>query len=79
MVKDDVNGFTSISDICFMESEAESKEKHGWKGPFDRADYNLTLGPLQSRLQHIYHGQPYARETEAKKNMMYGTLCRSWL
>jgi hypothetical protein len=22
---------------------------------------NLTLCPLQSRLQHIYHGQPYAR------------------
>ncbi len=24
-------------------------------------DYNPTLRPLQSRLQHIYHGQPYAR------------------
>jgi hypothetical protein len=24
-------------------------------------DYKLTLCPLQSRLQHIYHGQPYAR------------------
>jgi hypothetical protein len=24
-------------------------------------DYNLTLCPLQSRLQHVYHGQPYAR------------------
>jgi hypothetical protein len=24
-------------------------------------DYNLTLSPLQSRLQHIYHVQPYAR------------------
>ncbi len=24
-------------------------------------DYNLTLCPLQSRLQHIYRGQPYAR------------------
>jgi hypothetical protein len=24
-------------------------------------DYNLTLCPFQSRLQHIYHGQPYAR------------------
>ncbi len=23
--------------------------------------YNLTLCPLQSRLQHIYLGQPYAR------------------
>ncbi len=24
-------------------------------------DYNLTLRPLQSRLQHIYHRQPNAR------------------
>jgi hypothetical protein len=24
-------------------------------------DYNLTLCPLQSRLQHIYQGQPYVR------------------
>ncbi len=23
--------------------------------------YNLTLCPLQSRLQHIYHGEPYTR------------------
>ncbi len=23
-------------------------------------DYNITLSPLQSRLQHIYNGQPYA-------------------
>jgi hypothetical protein len=30
-------------------------------GPYAGADYNLTLCPLQSRLQHIYHGQPYAR------------------
>ncbi len=26
-------------------------------GPFTVVDYNLTL----SRLQHIYHGQPYAK------------------
>ncbi len=29
-------------------------------GPYAKVDYNLTLCPLQSRLQHIYHGQPYA-------------------
>ncbi len=23
-------------------------------------DYNFTLCPLQSRLQRVYHGQPYA-------------------
>ena len=42
-----------------MASEAESKEKRGvWKlEPYAGVDYNLTL----CRLQHIYHGQPYAR------------------
>jgi hypothetical protein len=29
--------------------------------PYAGVDYNLNLFPLQSRLQHIYHGQPYAR------------------
>ena len=29
-------------------------------GPYAEVAYNLSL-PLQSRLQHIYHGQPYAR------------------
>ncbi len=29
--------------------------------PYAGVDYNLTLCPLQSRLQHIYHGQTYAR------------------
>ncbi len=41
--------------------EAESKEKHGVWDPMPGVDYKLTLCPLQSRLQHIYHGQPYAR------------------
>jgi hypothetical protein len=31
-------------------------------GTYAGADYNLTtLCPLQSRQQHIYHGQPYSR------------------
>jgi hypothetical protein len=30
-------------------------------GPYAGVDYNLTLCPHQSRLQHIYHGQSYAR------------------
>ncbi len=29
-------------------------------GPYAGVDYNLTLSRLQSQLQHIYHGQPYA-------------------
>jgi hypothetical protein len=28
-------------------------------GPYAFVDYNLTLWPLQSRLQNIYHRQPY--------------------
>jgi hypothetical protein len=27
----------------------------------DYIHYNLALCPIQSRLQYIYHGQPYAR------------------
>jgi hypothetical protein len=32
-----------------------------YMGPYARVDYLLTLCPLQSRLKHIYHGQPYDR------------------
>jgi hypothetical protein len=30
-------------------------------GPYAEVDYNLALCPLQNRLQHTYHGQPYVR------------------
>jgi hypothetical protein len=30
-------------------------------GPYAGVDFNFTLSPLTSRLQHIYHGQLYAR------------------
>ncbi len=42
-------------------TEAESKEKDGEWNPMPELTINLTLCLLQSRLQHIYHGQPYAR------------------
>ncbi len=42
-------------------SEAESNEKHDVWNPVPELTYNLTLWPPQSRLQHIYHVQPYAR------------------
>jgi hypothetical protein len=29
-------------------------------GPYAGIDYKPTLCPLRSRLQHNYHGQPYA-------------------
>jgi hypothetical protein len=44
-----------------LQAEVESKEKHVIWDPMAGAEYNLTLCPLQRRLQHIYHGQPYAR------------------
>ncbi len=46
-------------------TETESKEKHdiSYMGPYSMPE--LTIRPLasvetQSRLQHNYHGQPYA-------------------
>jgi hypothetical protein len=30
-------------------------------GPYAVVDFISVLCPLQKRLQHIYHGQPYAR------------------
>jgi hypothetical protein len=36
-------------------------------GPYAEVDYNLTLGPLQIRLQHIFHGQPHATMPERPK------------
>ncbi len=44
--------------------EAESKEKHDvmYNGTlYAGVDHNLTLCSFQSRLQHIYHGQPHTR------------------
>jgi hypothetical protein len=39
-----------------------AKSKKTWcMGPHAGVDYNLTLCRLQSRLQHMYHGQTYAR------------------
>ncbi len=40
-------------------TEAESIEKHGVWDPMP--ELTVTLCPLQSGLQHIYHGQLYAR------------------
>jgi hypothetical protein len=37
------------------------KKKHGVWWPYSGADYNLSLCPIQSRLQHIYYRLPYAR------------------
>ncbi len=51
----------TLQDVVCVETVF--KEKYGvlWYGTLCGVDYNLTLCRLQSRLQHIYHGQPYAR------------------
>jgi hypothetical protein len=36
-------------------------QRKTWCMLMPEVDYNITLCPLQSRLHHIYHGQPYAR------------------
>jgi hypothetical protein len=50
--------------MCEWEHSIESIE-FGYDGSgsatLTGVDYNLTLCPLQSRLQYKYHGQPYAR------------------
>ncbi len=51
----------SFQCACWQISEAESKEKDIVMGPYAGVDYNPTLCPLQIRLKHIYHGQPYVR------------------
>ncbi len=44
-----------------MYSEGRIQRKTWCIGPYARVDYNLTWCQLQSRLQHVYHGQPYSR------------------
>jgi hypothetical protein len=57
----------------------ESKEKTWCIGPCVGVDYNLTLCSLQSRLQHIYHGQPYARVdlNPTSESTLYSPIQRS--
>ncbi len=54
--------------LCLWKSMRPSRgriQRKTWRmGPYAGVDYkNLTLCPLQSRLQHIYHGQPYMPES----------------
>jgi hypothetical protein len=46
-------------------------------GPFTGVDYTLALCPLQSRLQLMYHGQPYARVDLNSMPESILTLCQS--
>ncbi len=49
--------------VCNLYILRPNPKKKWCMGPYDGGDYNLTLCPLQSRLQHIYLGigQPSAR------------------
>jgi hypothetical protein len=51
----------SICGVWFTYCRGRIQRKTWCMGPYAGVDYNLTLCPLQSRLQHIYIGQPYAR------------------
>jgi hypothetical protein len=47
--------------------------------PYAGVDYNLTLCPLQSRLQHICHGKPYDLLSSMPITEWTFTLCQSRL
>jgi hypothetical protein len=52
----------SLVNISAESTQRSNPKKKAWCiGPYAGVDYNLTLCPLQSRLQplqHIYYGQP---------------------
>jgi hypothetical protein len=53
-----VSDLSNHSNFCYGFS---SKANTRCMEPYARVDYNITFCSLQSRLQHIYHGQPFAR------------------
>jgi hypothetical protein len=60
-----LNKFSTLSFSFLLyglsENRGRIQRKTLWKGPYAIVDYNPTIWSLQCRLQHIYHGQPYAR------------------
>jgi hypothetical protein len=48
------------SDNTAWVSRGRIQRKTWYMETYAGVDYNLTLCPLQSRLQHIFNGQPYA-------------------
>ncbi len=49
---------------CIQRLYSETVFKETWcMEPYVGVDHNLTLCLLQSRLQHMYRGQPYAMST----------------
>ncbi len=49
---------------------SESKEKHGVRDPRPELTLTSPCGPLQSQLQHIYHGKSYARVNPVKESTL---------
>ncbi len=47
----------SVSFLSFLLTVFKQKHSVSYAGAY----YNLSLFRLQSQLQHLYHGQPYAR------------------
>jgi hypothetical protein len=52
--------YSDVVLICFVH-RGRIQRKPWCMGPYAGVDYNLTLCPRKSRLQNIYHGQPFAR------------------
>ncbi len=55
-----MNSATAFLLAVHIVSRGRIQRKTWRMGPYAGVDYNIALCPLQSRLQHIYHGQPYA-------------------
>jgi hypothetical protein len=53
--------YTLLLPISVCTYRGRIQRKTCCMGPYAGVDFNLTICPLQSRLQQIYHGQPYAR------------------
>jgi hypothetical protein len=61
MNRPDPSVLKALRDMIGLKTRGRIQRKTWCMEPYTGVDYNLTLCPLQSRLQHIFHGQPYAR------------------
>jgi hypothetical protein len=50
-----------LNNLLTSSSRGQIQRKAWCMGTYAGVDYILSLCPLQSRLQHIYQGQPFAR------------------
>jgi hypothetical protein len=74
-----LHSFLNEVPLYHLFPEAESKEKQWFMEPYVGVNHNLTVCRLQSRLKHIYHGQPHARVDLNPILESTLTLCQSQL